>query len=307
MAALPSTAVRRVLITGANKGIGLANAAAILAAHADAFVFLGSRDAARGEAARASLGAAAAARCEVLELDVASDASVAAAAARLAAAGPLYGALLNAGVAGSAARATFEVNLTGVKRCVDALAPLLTAPDARVAIVASGVGPMFVAKCAADGVAWFRSTRPEAEVLERAAACAAAVDAGDDAALAAAGYFARPADQSLETLAYYASKAFVNAYTQSAAAALLPRGVKVNSASPGFIDTDLVNDLVGNASAGKKAADMGALPPAASAKVFERLLFGEVLSGHYYGSDALRSPVHRYRSPNKDPEYDGGE
>jgi NAD(P)-dependent dehydrogenase (short-subunit alcohol dehydrogenase family) len=296
---------RRVLITGANKGIGLANAAAVLAAHADAFVFLGSRDAARGEAARASLGAAAAARCEVLELDVASDASVAAAAARLAAAGPLYGALLNAGVAGAGAAATFEVNLAGVKRCVDALAPLLTAPDARIAIVASGVGPMFVAKCAPEAVAWFRETRPEAEVLARAAACAAAVDAGDDAALVAAGYFARAADQSRETLAYYASKAFVNAYTQAAAAALLPRGIKVNSASPGFIDTDLVNDLVGNA--GKRAADMGALPPAASAKVFERLLFGEVAAGQYFGSDALRSPVHRYRSPQKDAEYDGGE
>ena len=70
------------------------------------------------------------------------------------------------------------------------------------------------------------------------------------------------------------------------------------------VDTDLVGSLFGAAS-GKTPAEMGALPPARSALVFERLLFGQVVAGAYYGSDGLRSPVHRYRSPNKDPEYDG--
>ena len=239
-----AASVRRVLVTGANKGIGLANVAAILAAHADAFVFLGSRDRARGEAARASLGEAAAARCEVLEIDVASDASVAAAAARVGAAGALYGALLNAGVAGSGAAETFTVNLAGVRRCVEALAPLLTASDARIAVVASGVGPMFVAKCAPEAVAWFRAAQPEADVLARAAAAAAAIDAGDDAALVAAGYYARPADQGREGLAYYASKAFVNAYTQAAAPALARKGVTLASASPGFSESSRGAQLV---------------------------------------------------------------
>ena len=300
-----AAAARRVLITGANKGIGLANVEAILSAHADAFVFLGSRDAARGDAARASLAPELAARCEVVPLDVTSDASVAAAAARVAAHGPLYAALLNSGVAGCGAAETMAVNLAGVKRCVDAFAPLMSgAPDARIAVVSSGVASMFVAKCSPATVAWFLAPHDEAEVLAAAARLAALVDAEDNAALAAAGYFERPADSNRESLAYWASKAMVTSYVMSAARALAPRGIKVNSASPGFISTDLVGALLGS---GKSAADMGALPPSRSAPVFERLLFGDVPlgEGHYYGSDAMRSPMHRYRAPFKEPEYDG--
>ena len=47
--------MRRVLVTGANKGIGLAIARGVLAEHDDTFLLLGSRDAERGEAARQSL------------------------------------------------------------------------------------------------------------------------------------------------------------------------------------------------------------------------------------------------------------
>jgi NAD(P)-dependent dehydrogenase (short-subunit alcohol dehydrogenase family) len=43
--------MRRVLVTGANKGIGLAIARGILAEHDDTFVLLGSRERARGQAA----------------------------------------------------------------------------------------------------------------------------------------------------------------------------------------------------------------------------------------------------------------
>ena len=93
----------------------------------------------------------------------------------------------------------------------------------------------------------------------------------------------------------------------SAARALAPRGIKVNSASPGVIDTDLVGALTkATAAAGKSAADMGALPPSMSAPVFERLLFGDASAeGFYYGSDALRSPMHKYRAPFKEAEFDG--
>ncbi len=42
--------MRRILVTGANKGIGLAIARAILEEHDDTFVYLGSRDADRGRA-----------------------------------------------------------------------------------------------------------------------------------------------------------------------------------------------------------------------------------------------------------------
>ncbi len=62
-------ATKLVLVTGANKGIGLALVRRLLAERADVRVLLGARDAARGEAARAALAAedpAWAARVEVL-------------------------------------------------------------------------------------------------------------------------------------------------------------------------------------------------------------------------------------------------
>ena len=43
--------VKRVLVTGANKGIGLATARAALQQQPDTHILLGSRDLARGEAA----------------------------------------------------------------------------------------------------------------------------------------------------------------------------------------------------------------------------------------------------------------
>lgn len=46
--------MRRILVTGPNKGIGLAIVEAILSEHDDTFVFLGSRDPGRGEVARRS-------------------------------------------------------------------------------------------------------------------------------------------------------------------------------------------------------------------------------------------------------------
>jgi NAD(P)-dependent dehydrogenase (short-subunit alcohol dehydrogenase family) len=41
------SAIRRILITGANKGIGLATVTAILERRDDVFILLGTRDAAR--------------------------------------------------------------------------------------------------------------------------------------------------------------------------------------------------------------------------------------------------------------------
>ena len=56
---------------------------------------------------------------------------------------------------------------------------------------------------------------------------------------------------------------------------------------------------------GKTPAEMGMKSPeeGASASIF--LLMGTPEgSGHYYGSDCLRSPMDRYRSPG-DPPYTG--
>src|SRR5688500_5506520 len=78
--------MRRIFVTGANKGIGLSIVRAILAEQADTFVYLGSRDAGRGRAAAAKLGDERPdwkARIEVVTIDVADDRSVAEAGGRV--------------------------------------------------------------------------------------------------------------------------------------------------------------------------------------------------------------------------------
>ena len=161
--------MQRLLVTGGNKGIGFAIVNAILSQHQDTFVLLGSRDARRGEQARQQLLAAHAdwaARLEVLELDVSSDASVAAAAGRVRERfqneqTPLSALVNNAGIGGSAGlRAVLEVNTFGVRRACEAFLPLLDPQSGRIVNVTSAAGPSFVATCSADSgssMPWLRS------------------------------------------------------------------------------------------------------------------------------------------------------
>ena len=101
--------------------------------------------------------------------------------------------------------------------------------------------------------------------------------------------------------AYGISKACTNAYS-----IYLARDnpkLTINACTPGFIETDLTRPMAEANS--KTPAEMGMKSPeeGASASVF--LLMGNPSgSGHYYGSDCVRSPLDRYRSPG-DPPYTG--
>ena len=80
-------------------------------------------------------------------------------------------------------------------------------------------------------------------------------------------------------------------------------GLLVNACTPGFIATDMTRPYA--ESEGKAPAALGMKTPAEGAKAPLHLLFGAVQgSGHYYGSDAKRSPTDRYRAPGS-PEYVG--
>src|SRR5262245_16669892 len=133
--------MRRILVTGANKGIGLAIVRAILEDHDDTFVFLGSRDTDRGRAAAASLTKThpeRQARIDVVALDVSADLSVAAAAERVArscSGDKLYALVNNAGIgtgAGASLADVLQVNTLGVHRVCESFLPLLDLTRGRI-------------------------------------------------------------------------------------------------------------------------------------------------------------------------------
>jgi NAD(P)-dependent dehydrogenase (short-subunit alcohol dehydrogenase family) len=291
--------MRRIFVTGANKGIGLAIVRAILAEQADTFVYLGSRDAARGRSAAEGLCKERAewkGRIEVVGVDVADDASVAEARRRVGKAlgeEKLYGVVNNAGIGDQdGLAAVLETNTLGVRRVCEAFLPLLEASGGRVVNVTSASGPSFVATCSPERQAFFVDphmtwTRLQAFIDE----CLAT--RGEAAALARLGLGSGAG--------YGLSKACANAYTM-----ILAREqpqLAVNACTPGFIATDMTR---GHAkSAGKSPAELGMKTPAEGARAPMHLLFGSLAgNGRFYGSDSKRSPLDRYRAPGTG-EYTG--
>ena len=292
---------RRVLITGANKGIGLATVAAVLEAAEDTVVWLGSRSAERGRAAMEQLAAEHPGwrqRIHVIELDVSSDASVTAAAAHVAEThGPqdaLYGIVNNAGIGlGAEGLATvLEVNTRGPQRVIEAFLPMLRADGGRIVNVSSAAGPNFVARCSAErqralthgDVTW-------ADVDALMAECLEIAQQGGDFAAGGLG----------NGEAYGLSKACLNAATIDLARRY--PALVVNACTPGFIETDLTRPYAERS--GRSPKDMGMKTPQEGTRASMHLLFGDVGgSGWYFGSDAQRSPLDRYRSPG-DPPYTG--
>lgn len=138
-------APRRILITGANRGLGREAARRLIEAGHD--VWIGARDPERGEAAAADLGA------RFVPLDVTDDASVAAARETIAAAGGLDVLVNNAGILGPKVsiaettiddlREVYETNVFGVVRVSRAFLPLLDEGEAPVVVsVSSGMGSL---------------------------------------------------------------------------------------------------------------------------------------------------------------------
>lgn len=201
------TIKRQALITGANKGIGLAIAKGL--AEAGFFVWIGARDQSRGGQAVAQLRDAGL-DAGLLELDVAVEDSVYRAAAMLSEQiGALDVLINNAGIAVDMTKApsevrmqdmkaVYEVNLFGPVRVTQAFLPLLkNADQARIVMMSSGVGSLTLI------------TDPTSIY------------------------------SSVNLLDYTSSKVALNAVTVSFAKELEPLGIKVNAVEPGHVRTDL--------------------------------------------------------------------
>ncbi len=213
--------MKTALVTGANKGIGREISRQL--AQKGYTVWMGCRDAARGQSAVDELRAAGL-EVRMLEIDVASDDSVKAAADVLARQVDHLDILVNnAGLPGFQAapleesiediKAIYEVNVFGPIRVTQAFQGLLKAArSARVVNMSSGLGSLT------------RMSDPASEF----------------------GVF--------NHLGYNSSKTALNGVTVVLANALRPFGIKVNSADPGYVATDL------NGNSGPLTVAEGATP-----------------------------------------------
>ena len=294
--------MKRVLITGANKGIGLATVKKLLESYSDTYVLLGSRDFKKGEQALENLlksNPEYKDRVNLIQIDVEQDGSVNSAALEVEEKfgknpDTLYGIVNNAGIGNNVngLEKILNVNTHGPKRICDAFIPLLNSSHGRIVNVTSASGPTFVSGSSDETKKLL--TNPDITWTE-------IKDYMDKCIDASKNYDITSDYGSNIGSAYGLSKACTNAYTM-----FLARqhpNLKVNACTPGFIETDMTRPMA--VSGGKTPAEMGMKSPkeGTSASIF--LLMGNPEgSGHYYGSDCLRSPIDRYRSPG-DPPYTG--
>ena len=291
--------MQRILISGANKGIGLAIARGVLQHSSDTHVILGSRDSLRGKAAVETLvdeQSEWSARLTQLDLDVTDENSVTQAAKQISAQFsdqqfPLYGVVNNAGIGlGSAEpRPVLDVNVRGIQRVCEAFIPLLDKARGRVVNITSAAGPKFVSECPEDlrhfltdpGIEW---TDLESQMNKYL----------DPTNGGLPGQGLRNED------AYGLSKACANSLTLWLARE--NPGLDINACTPGWIDTDLTRYHA--ETSGKSPAELGMKSPSEGARSALHLLF-ETLEGNgrYYGSDAVRSPLDAYRAPGDPPFY----
>jgi NAD(P)-dependent dehydrogenase (short-subunit alcohol dehydrogenase family) len=288
--------MRRILVTGANKGVGLAICRAILESANDTAVLMGSRSIRRGEAALAGLlseNPQWRQRLGMLPLDVASDESVQEAAEQVRAEHPneptpLYAIVNNAGTGFGSGdlESTLNVNVHGIHRVCQSFIPLLEADKGRVVNITSASGPNYVSACSAEHRS--KLTDPEMDWQALSAFMTDTVNAGR------AGRDGAVADGQ----AYGFSKACANSYTVWLAKT--HPGLRVNACTPGWIETDMTRPRA--EATGQSPQEMGMKPPSEGTVSAMFLLFGEPPgNGNYYGSDACRSPMDRYRAPGSAP------
>jgi len=289
---------RRVLITGANRGIGYALARAVLHHSPDNVVVIAARSTDKAQAAKAELVAEnseLSTRIETVSLDVTSIESIEAAAESV---GPLYALVNNAGVLAKTTDEVLNTNLVGPRRVCEAFLAKNKISH-RIVMISSGAASNFCSKCTpervnqltADDITWSQIEDLMTEFTK----------AGEQTAACGFG------DWDKDWTPYGLSKALLNSLTIQLARD--HPSLCITACSPGMIRTDLFSDFARakGTSIDESIAGWGAKDPRESTVAPMFLLFAEdAKSGLYYGSDGLRSPFAKYRAPGS-PAYDGSE
>ena len=290
---------KTVLVTGANTGIGYA-LCKLLATEHGCSVLLGSRTKSKGEKAVADIKKLAPnASVELVEIDVSSDESVAAAAAAVKAKGvTLYGLVNNAGVGLNTSGDIIETNFKGPIRVTEAFLELIQ-DGGRIVNVSSGGASSWVRQQDEATKKFYSNPDISKEALVADVAKQAAGSEGgwpgtyglSKAGLTAYTLYQAKAYPHL-TCVCEASVCGVPSrrWRKCAAKTLDTR----RSLSPGFIQTNMTKGF------GAK------LTPEEGCVSSLHALFGDVTSGWYYGSDAKRSPLTCCRDPGTS-EYEGEE
>lgn len=211
--------MRKVLITGANKGLGFELAKYLL--QQGYFVYLGCRNAATGQSAVDALQAEGLTHCELMEIDVSSQASVTRAAETYGRKENVLDILINnAGILGrrqdpaqplnvADVRYVFETNFFGAIMTTEAFLPFLE--QSKLAVIEN----------ITSDLASLAKHQDENWILYKA-----------------------------KSISYGPSKTALNAYTVALAFQYKDKGFKINCVTPGWTSTDFNGH-----SGGKSAAE----------------------------------------------------
>ena len=265
---------RAFLVTGANKGQGYALCERILQEHNDTHVFLCSRDRRRGEEAVKSLSSAFHNRVDLVQLDVANEASIQAAVEKvreLLGDQKLCGLVSNAGILwGHSLSELFQVCTVGVRSVLDAFLPLMDEKDGRMIVVSSGLGPLMLGF--SQHANMLLSTDCDwAQIQVLMEKCLAMEGKGPDS-FEEIGFSGGPFAENTPDFHYYGlAKMFADVYMLSLARK--HPNLRINSCDPGLVYTDLLGPIP--AFSGKTHDEIpNAKSPREGVEVHMRLLFG---------------------------------
>lgn len=199
--------MKKALITGANRSIGFETARQLL--QNGYYVFLGSRNLDLGRKAAEQLKAEGLSQVEAIQLDVTSDASVAAAQAEIASKTQVLDVLINnAGINGGWPQAALEASIDQFKQVFDTnVYGVVRVTQAFIALLRQSPQPRIV-NVSSSGCSLTLHCDPTWKYYHHKAAV------------------------------YPASKAALNMYTINLAYELRDTAFKVNAVCPGFVATD---------------------------------------------------------------------